>query len=147
MTVEELLKKVKIYFVSTSPDGWAAGEGLASGASNYSYAGFNENRVAYQDGWVFPAVKGLYDRGYSSLTQPEGAAVSRYLRQVRDRELDGKPFAVANDQHGPLPSSGALIFHDQGSRPGQGRPDARLRAAPGREHGRGLRASTSPAPG
>jgi hypothetical protein len=117
MTVEELLKRVKIYFVSTSPDGWSAGEGPANGASNYSYAGFNENRVAYQDGWVFPANKGLFDRGYSVLTQPEGAATTRYLRQVRERELGGKPFAVANDQHGPLPSSGALIFHDQGSDP------------------------------
>jgi hypothetical protein len=117
MTVEDVLKKVKIYFISTSPDGWAAGEGPAAGATNYNYAGFNENRVAYQDGWVFPAVKALFDRGYSALTQPEGAATSRYLRQVRERELGGRPFAVANDQHGPLPSSGALIFHDQGNDP------------------------------
>jgi hypothetical protein len=45
-------------------------------------------------------------------------AVSRYLRQVRERELGGRPFAVANDQHGPVPSSGAIIFEtDQGSDP------------------------------
>ncbi len=58
----------------------------------------------------------LYDRGYSSLTQPEGAAVSRYLRQVREQELGGRPFAVANDQHGPVPTSGAIIYQtEQGS--------------------------------
>jgi hypothetical protein len=114
ITVGELLKKVKVYFVSPSPDGWAGGDGPGP-ADNANNAGFNSNRVAYQDGWVFPARKELFDRGYSSLTQPEGAAVSRYLRQVRDRELGGRPWAVANDQHGPLPTSGAIIFHDQGS--------------------------------
>jgi hypothetical protein len=117
ITVAELLRKVKIYFVSTSPDDWSGGDGLANDPDNYNYAGFNENRVAYQDGWGFPATKALYDRGYSVLTQPEGAAVSRYLRGVREHELGGRPFAVANDQHGPLPESGALIFHDQGNDP------------------------------
>jgi hypothetical protein len=114
ITVEELLKKVKVYFVSPSPDGWAGGDGPGP-ANNANNAGFNSNRVAYQDGWVFPATKELFDRGYSSLTQPEGAAVATYLRRVRERELGGRPWAVANDQHGPLPTSGAIIFHDQGS--------------------------------
>ena len=67
---------------------------------------------------MFPATKELFDRGYSSLTQPEGVAVSRYLRQVREREIGGRPFAVANDQHGPVPTSGAIIFQtEQGSDP------------------------------
>jgi hypothetical protein len=116
ITVAELLKKVKIYFVSPSPDGWAGGDGPGP-ANNGNNAGFNSNRIAYQDGWVFPATQELFDRGYSSLTQPEGAAVTRYLRQVREQELGGRPWAVANDQHGPLPTSGAIIFHDQGSDP------------------------------
>jgi hypothetical protein len=115
MTVAEILKKVKIYFVSPSPDGWAGGDGPARPADNGNNAGFNSNRVAYQDGWVYPATKELFDRGYSSLTQPEGAAVAKYLTQVRERELGGRPWAVANDQHGPAPTSGAIIFHDQGS--------------------------------
>lgn len=117
ISVAELLRRVKVYFVSPSPDGWAGGDGPGP-ADNGNAAGFNSNRVAYQDGWVFPATKELYDRGYSSLTQPEGAAVSRYLRQVRERELGGRPWAVANDQHGPLPTSGAIIFQtEQGSDP------------------------------
>src|SRR3712207_3956865 len=114
MTVAEVLRKTKIYFVSPSPDGWAGGDGPGP-ANNGNNAGFNSNRVAYQDGWVFPATKELFDRGYSSLTQPEGAAVAKYLTQVRERELGGKPWAVANDQHGPAPTSGAIIFHDQGN--------------------------------
>ena len=117
MSVAEVLRRVKIFFVSPSPDGWAHGDPPGVG-NNGNMAGFNSNRIAYQDGWVFPATKELYDRGYSSLTQPEGVAVSRYLRQVRERELGGRPFAVANDQHGPLPTSGAIIFQtDQGSDP------------------------------
>lgn len=115
LTVRELLRKVKIYFVSTSPDDWLAADD--GGADNENNAGFNENRVAFQDGWVFPAAPLLFDRGYSTLTQPEGAAVTRYLAGIRQRELGGRSFAVANDQHGPLPSSGALIFHDQGNDP------------------------------
>ena len=114
MTVADVLRKTKIYFVSPSPDGWARGDGPGV-ANNGNNAGFNSNRVAYQDGWVYPATKELFDRGYSSLTQPEGAAVVRYLTQVRERELGGRPWAVANDQHGPAPTSGAIIFHDQGS--------------------------------
>ena len=117
ISVAELLRRVKVFFVSPSPDGWAGGDGPGP-ADNGNAAGFNSNRVAYQDGWVFPATQELYDRGYSSLTQPEGAAVSRYLRQVRDQEIGGRPFAVANDQHGPLPTSGAIIFQtEQGSDP------------------------------
>jgi hypothetical protein len=117
ISVAEALRRVKIYFVSPSPDGWTSGDGPGA-ATNDNHAGFNSNRVAYQDGWVFPANDVLYERGYSSLTQPEGVAVSRYLRQVRERELGGRPFAVANDQHGPVPTSGAIIFQtDQGSSP------------------------------
>ena len=117
ISVAELLRRVKIYFVSPSPDGWAGGDGPGP-ADNGNAAGFNSNRIAYQDGWVFPASKLLFDRGYSSLTQPEGVAVSRYLRQVRQREIGGRPFAVANDQHGPVPTSGAIIFQtEQGSSP------------------------------
>ena len=117
ISVAELLRRVKVFFVSPSPDGWAGGDGPGP-ADNGNAAGFNSNRVAYQDGWVFPATEELYDRGYSSLTQPEGAAVSRYLRQVREHELGGRPFAVANDQHGPVPTSGAIIFQtEQGSDP------------------------------
>ncbi|HEV2813022.1 MAG TPA: hypothetical protein VGW10_07215 [Solirubrobacteraceae bacterium] len=114
ITVAELLKKVKVYFVSPSPDGWAGGDGPGT-ANNGNNAGFNSNRVAYQDGWVFPAKEELFERGYSSLTQPEGSAVTKYLTQVREKELGGRPWAVANDQHGPVPTSGAIIFHDQGS--------------------------------
>ena len=117
ISVAELLRRVKVFFVSPSPDGWAGGDGPGP-ADNGNAAGFNSNRVAYQDGWVFPATEELYDRGYSSLTQPEGAAVSRYLRQVRDTEIGGRPFAVANDQHGPVPTSGAIIYQtEQGSDP------------------------------
>ncbi|MGH2839114.1 MAG: hypothetical protein ACRDJY_12305, partial [Thermoleophilaceae bacterium] len=117
ISVAELLRRVKVFFVSPSPDGWAGGDGPGP-ADNGNAAGFNSNRVAYQDGWVFPATEELYDRGYSSLTQPEGAAVSRYLRRVRDTELGGRAFAVANDQHGPVPTSGAIIYQtEQGSDP------------------------------
>jgi hypothetical protein len=117
MTVAELLRKVKIYWVSTSPDGWFKGEGPANDSDNYNYGGFNENRVAYQDGWVYPKDEALSAAGYAVLTQPEGAVVSRYLRHVRQDEMGGRPFAVANDQHGPVPTSGAIILHDQGNDP------------------------------
>lgn len=115
MTVREVLRKTKIYFVSTSPDDWYAGD--SGDADNYNNANFNENRVAFQDGWVFPHEPTLFDRGYSTASQPEGAAVTTYLSRIRRDELGGKAFAVANDQHGPLPTSGALIFMDQGSDP------------------------------
>ena len=117
ISVAELLRRVKVYFVSPSPDGWAAGDGPGA-ANNGNNAGFNSNRVAYQDGWLYPASELLFDRGYSSLTQPEGVAVSKYLRQVREREIGGRPWAVANDQHGPVPTSGAIITQtDQGASP------------------------------
>src|SRR3954451_18799642 len=117
ITVAELLKKVKIYYVSTSPDGWLKGEGPASDSDNYDYGGFNQNRVAYQDGWNFAKDQTLSKNGYAVLTQPEGAVVSRYLRHVRQDEMGGRSWAVANDQHGPLPTSGAIIIHDQGNDP------------------------------
>jgi hypothetical protein len=117
ITVAELLRKVKIYYVSTSPDGWLKGEGPASDSDNYDYGGFNQNRVAYQDGWNFPKDQTLSKNGYAVLTQPEGAVVSRYLRHVRQDEMGGRSWAVANDQHGPLPTSGAIIIHDQGNDP------------------------------
>jgi len=112
-TVRDILRKTKIYFVSTSPDDWYAAD--SGNADNYNSAGFNENRVAYQDGWIFPDDKFLFDRGYSTASQPEGIAVTNYLRRVRSTEIGGRAFAVANDQHGPLPTSGALIFMDQGN--------------------------------
>jgi hypothetical protein len=117
ITVAELLRKVKIYYVSTSPDGWLKGEGPAMDSDNYDYGGFNQNRVAYQDGWNFPKDETLSKNGYAVLTQPEGAVVTRYLRHVREDEMGGRSWAVANDQHGPLPTSGAIIIHDQGNDP------------------------------
>ena len=117
ITVAELLKKVKIYYVSTSPDGWYKGEGPTHDSDNYNYAGFNENRVTYQDGWNFPKDPTLAKNGYEVLSQPEGAAVTRYLRHVRVDEMGGRSWAVMNDQHGPLPTSGAIILHDQGNDP------------------------------
>ncbi|HWL64959.1 MAG TPA: hypothetical protein VNP73_03205, partial [Actinomycetota bacterium] len=79
-------------------------------------AGINNNRVAYQDGWVFPPHPTLYRNGYSVLTQPEGAAVTKYLERVREKELRGRRFAVAADMHGPVPV-GAVLLHDQGNTP------------------------------
>ena len=54
ITVAEMLRRVKIFFVSPSPDGWADGDPPGVG-NNANGAGFNSNRIAYQDGWVFPA--------------------------------------------------------------------------------------------
>src|SRR3954467_732431 len=117
ITVADLLKKVKIYYVSTSPDGWFKGETPAHDTDNYNYGGFNENRVTYQDGWNFPKDPTLDKNGYAVLTQPEGAVVTRYLRKVRPGEVGGRPWAGANGPHGPLPTSGAIILHDQGNDP------------------------------
>ena len=117
MTVAELLKRTKIYLVSTSPDGWVSGDGANSALSRYSNfndAGANTNRVAFQEGWVYPNTKVLVDNGYSVLRQPEGAAVTTYLR--RERERHGRPFAAAADIHGPVPV-GAILLHDQGNSP------------------------------
>jgi hypothetical protein len=113
VTVREALKKTKIYFVDVAPDGWAAGDNRGQ-YSQSNGAGINNNRVAYQDGWVFPPDQVIYKNGYSVLTQPEGAAVTKYLTQIRRRELGGKPWAVAADMHGPLPV-GAILLHDQGN--------------------------------
>ena len=114
ITVAELLRKVKLYWVVVEPDGWAVSDGYGSDGSNYNDAGANSNRLAYQDGWVYPATADFSSRGYSVLQQPEGAAVTKYLRLVREREMGGRPWAAANDQHGPLPA-GAILLHDEGN--------------------------------
>ncbi len=116
ITVKELLKKTKIMFVNVAPDGWTEGDGYGNMYSQSNGAGINNNRVAYQDGWVFPPHKTIYQNGYSVLTQPEGAAVTEYLLKVRQEELGGRPFAVAADMHGPAPV-GAVLLHDQGNTP------------------------------
>ena len=116
VTVRELLRKTKLYWINVQSDGWAMADGqnVAQTGSNYNYADANSNRIAYQDGWVFPADETFSTRGYSVLQQPEGAAVTKYLRQVREREMGGRPWATANDQHGPVPT-GAVLLHDQGN--------------------------------
>jgi len=114
VTVRELLRKTKLYWINVQPDGWAMGDGLSTGGSNGNYADANSNRIAFQDGWVFPAEASFSERGYSVLAQPEGAATTKYLRQVREGEMGGRPWATANDQHGPLPV-GAVLLHDQGN--------------------------------
>ena len=117
MTAAELLKRTKIYFISPSPDGWYSGDGPEpTGYSQYNGAGINSNRVAYQDGWSFPPDPVLYQQGYTTLTQPEGAATTEWLKDVRQKELNGKPFAVGMDVHGPLPA-GFILLHDQGNDP------------------------------
>ena len=104
---------MKLFWVIPEADGWAQGDGDGS-STNVNYAGSNSNRQAYQDGWVFPANAAFANRGYSVLQQPEGAAMTAYLKRVRDTEIGGRPFAVSNDQHGPLPV-GAILLHDQGN--------------------------------
>ena len=120
ITVAEALERTKLLFVDVSPDGWVAGERNAYGPSRqYSQAngaGVNSNRVAYQDGWVFPDDEVIRGNGYSTMTQPEGIVPTTYLRHIRKTELKGKPFATSMDWHGPLPV-GALLFHDQGNDP------------------------------
>src|SRR3712207_8657866 len=55
VTVRDLLRKTKLYWLTVQPDGWAAADGsVQNTGSNYNYAGANSNRVAYQDGWGFP---------------------------------------------------------------------------------------------
>jgi hypothetical protein len=116
VTVRDLLRKTKLYWINVQPDGWAMADGQSpiQTGSNYNYADANSNRIAYQDGWVFPADETFSSRGYSVLQQPEGAAVTKYLRQVREKEMNGRPWATANDQHGPVPT-GAVLLHDQGN--------------------------------
>jgi hypothetical protein len=118
VTVKQLLRKTKIFLVNTAPDGWFQGDrsnGGNANSSNYNYGGFNSNRVAFHDGWVFPDDPSLYRNGYTTLTQPESAIV-RYFERVRKKELHGRPFAAAADMHGPLPV-GAVLLHDQNTSP------------------------------
>src|SRR5436305_273707 len=116
-TARQLLQRLKIYIIVTSPDGWIQGDvGNGDGQySQYTANGINSNRVAYQTGWVF-STKLLKQHGYTTATQPEGIAVTRFLRQVRARQLHGRPFAAAADIHGPLPT-GAILIHDVGDDP------------------------------
>src|SRR4051812_20532374 len=111
-TAAELLRKTKIFVSVTSPDGWAKGDNDA-GYDQNNGAGLNSNRVAPQDGWSYSGDV-LYRHGYSTATQSEGLAFTRYLRRVRDTELGGKAFAEGADMHGPLPF-GYILLHDQGN--------------------------------
>jgi hypothetical protein len=113
ISVKDLLKRTKIFVVDTVPDAWAAGDrsnGGNLGYSNFSN-GFNTNRLAFHDGWVFPDNPVLFRNGYTTLTQPESAIV-KYFERVRARELNGRPFGAAADLHGPLPA-GAILLHEQ----------------------------------
>src|SRR4051794_4899924 len=116
-TVRQLLRRLKIYIVVTSPDGWVQGDvGNGDGQySQYTANGINSNRVAYQTGWVFSSPL-LKRHGYTTATQPEGIAVTRLMRHVRATQLHGRPFAAAADIHGPLPT-GAILIHDVGDDP------------------------------
>lgn len=116
LTAPEILKRTKIFFISPSPDGWLAGDGYGAIHSQYNGGGVNSNRLAYTDGWSFPQDSTLYLRGYSTYTQPEGLAMTHYLRQVREKELKGRPFAVGMDLHGPTPF-GFVLLHDEGNDP------------------------------
>ncbi|MBW3665848.1 MAG: hypothetical protein KY469_22415 [Actinobacteria bacterium] len=116
LTAQEVLERTKIYVLSVNPDGWIVGDHRGGTFSQDTGGGFNSNRVAYQTGWVFPPTDVLYDNGYSVLTEPEGAAPTKYLRQVRDEELGGRAFAAAADVHGPVPF-GYIFLHDQGNDP------------------------------
>jgi hypothetical protein len=120
ISVGDLLARTKLIFLDVSPDGWVFGEkNGVPGARLYDQsngAGVNGNRLAYQDGWIFPDDPVLRSNGYSTMTQPEGIATTQYLRQLRERELKGRPFAASMDWHGPAPV-GAMIFHDQGGDP------------------------------
>jgi hypothetical protein len=111
-TAAELLAKTKIFVSVTSPDGWAKGDNDA-GYDQNNGAGINSNRVAPQDGWDYTGDV-LYRHGYSTATQSEGLAFMRYLLDVRQRELGGRPFAEGADMHGPLPF-GYILLHDQGN--------------------------------
>ncbi|MGH2806638.1 MAG: hypothetical protein ACRDKT_05125 [Actinomycetota bacterium] len=113
ISAKNLLKRTKIFVVDVTPDAWFAGDrenGTSLNYSNYSN-GFNTNRLAFHDGWVFPDNPTLYKNGYTTLTQPESAVV-KYFEKVRREELHGRPFAAASDMHGPLPV-GAVLLHEQ----------------------------------
>lgn len=119
ISVKELLERTKIYVVDSVPDAWARGDRENGGNlrwSNYSN-GFNTNRLAFHDGWVFPDHEVLFKNGYTTLTQPESAIV-KYFEQVRRGELRGRPFAAAADMHGPLPV-GAVLLHEQNNSAGK----------------------------
>lgn len=124
ISVGEAMRRTKLHYVDVSPDGWVAGEKTAAKAGPFAVRSFsqangarvNSNRVAYQDGWVFPDDKVIRGNGYSTMTQPEGIVTTQYLRGIRERELGGRAFATSMDFHGPLPV-GALLFHDQGGDP------------------------------
>lgn len=124
LSVGDALRRTKLIFVDVAPDGWVEGDravvpgpaGLVRSFSQSNGAGVNGNRVAFQDGWVFPDDEVIRGNGYSTATQPEGIVTTRYLRGLRDRELRGRPFATSMDFHGPLPL-GAMILHDQGNTP------------------------------
>jgi hypothetical protein len=124
ITVGEAMRRTKLVYVDVSPDGWVQGEKNARKVGPAVFRTFgqangarvNSNRVAYQDGWVFPDDPVIRSNGYSTMTQPEGIASTQYLRAMRDKELGGKPFATSMDFHGPAPV-GAMIFHDQGGDP------------------------------
>lgn len=116
LTARQILARTKIFFISPSPDGWRAGDGYGNQHSQYNGAGINSNRLAYTDGWVFPPDPTLYLKGYTTMTQPEGIAMTRYLTEIRRKELQGKPFAIGMDMHGPLPF-GFILLHDEGSDP------------------------------
>ena len=113
ISVKDLLERTKIYVVDTVPDAWFAGDRSNGGHANWSnYSnGFNTNRLAFHDGWVFPDDATLYENGYTTLTQPESSIV-KYFEKVRRKELKGRPFAAAADMHGPLPV-GAVLLHEQ----------------------------------
>jgi hypothetical protein len=124
ITVGEALRRTKLLYVDVAPDGWVVGDRNVvdagpvkrRGYSQANGAGVNSNRVAYQDGWVFPDDPVIRGRGYSTMTQPEGIATTQYLRHLREKELGGRPFATSMDFHGPLPV-GAMIFSEQGNDP------------------------------
>jgi hypothetical protein len=113
ISVKELLERTKIFVVDVVPDAWFAGDRQNGGHLNWSnYSnGFNTNRLAFHDGWVFPDNRTLFKNGYTTLTQPESAVV-KYFERVRRQELHGRPFAAAADMHGPLPA-GAVLLHEQ----------------------------------
>src|SRR3954451_18051867 len=115
-TAGELLRRTKIFVSVTSPDGWAKGDNDA-GYDQNNGAGLNTNRVAPQDGWAYSGDV-LYRHGYTTATQSEGLAFTRYLRQVRHREPGGKPFAEGADMEREVPF-GYILLRDQGNSAGK----------------------------
>lgn len=115
-TAAELLKRVKLYVVSSSPDGWAKGD-VTSRYDQYTGGGLNSNRVAWGPGWIFQD-KTLAKYGYRTGTEPEGIGPAEFLLSVRRKQLNGRPFAVGLDLHGPLPT-GLIISQDHGMTPAE----------------------------